>query len=266
MERETGHILLCRSLAYSDIEVELLNYDEELLAKVDRGQGPSTAGITAHRAADPRHPRHRDRARPADEVLGGAICRHHRHDRRRGDDYALVLHGKYAERNQKAPLHHQEIPRRTLLRPSSTTAASTSAPRSTLADPTAPASGAKTETEPLILVGGRLRHVADLVDPARPHRQRRAAAGLLLLRRADPGATCSISTGSPSWPRRTRSVTFIPVLSHAARRRRLGRASAASSTSVVGAQAARSSARRRGRRLCLRAAADDRRAARRCCS
>lgn len=33
MERETGHVLLCRSLPLSDIEVELLNYDEELLSK-----------------------------------------------------------------------------------------------------------------------------------------------------------------------------------------------------------------------------------------
>jgi propane monooxygenase reductase subunit len=33
MERESGHILLCRAIAYSDMEVELLNYDEEILAK-----------------------------------------------------------------------------------------------------------------------------------------------------------------------------------------------------------------------------------------
>ena len=33
MERETGHILMCRSMAYSDLEIELLNYDEELLSK-----------------------------------------------------------------------------------------------------------------------------------------------------------------------------------------------------------------------------------------
>ncbi|MEO0760827.1 MAG: 2Fe-2S iron-sulfur cluster binding domain-containing protein [Pseudomonadota bacterium] len=32
-EREQGEILLCRTLAYSDMEVELLNYDEELLSK-----------------------------------------------------------------------------------------------------------------------------------------------------------------------------------------------------------------------------------------
>jgi propane monooxygenase reductase subunit len=32
-ERETDHILLCRTLAYSDIVVELLNYDEDLMRR-----------------------------------------------------------------------------------------------------------------------------------------------------------------------------------------------------------------------------------------
>jgi propane monooxygenase reductase subunit len=32
-DRDTNHILLCRTLAYSDIEVELLNYDEDLLSR-----------------------------------------------------------------------------------------------------------------------------------------------------------------------------------------------------------------------------------------
>ena len=32
-ERETGHILLCRTLAFSDLTVELLNYDEDLLRR-----------------------------------------------------------------------------------------------------------------------------------------------------------------------------------------------------------------------------------------
>ena len=32
-DRETDHILLCRTLAYSDITVELLNYDEDLLSR-----------------------------------------------------------------------------------------------------------------------------------------------------------------------------------------------------------------------------------------
>jgi propane monooxygenase reductase subunit len=33
MEREQDHILLCRTLAYSDLAIELLNYDEELLSR-----------------------------------------------------------------------------------------------------------------------------------------------------------------------------------------------------------------------------------------
>lgn len=33
MEKEGGHILLCRAIAFSDMEVELLNYDEEVLSK-----------------------------------------------------------------------------------------------------------------------------------------------------------------------------------------------------------------------------------------
>ncbi len=32
-EKDSGHVLLCRTLAYSDIEVDLLNYDEEVLSK-----------------------------------------------------------------------------------------------------------------------------------------------------------------------------------------------------------------------------------------
>lgn len=33
VERESGHVLMCRAKALSDIEVELLNFDEELLGK-----------------------------------------------------------------------------------------------------------------------------------------------------------------------------------------------------------------------------------------
>jgi len=32
-EKDSGHILMCRTVAYSDVEIELLNYDEELLSK-----------------------------------------------------------------------------------------------------------------------------------------------------------------------------------------------------------------------------------------
>ena len=33
MEKDSGHVLMCRTLAYSDVEIELLNYDEEVLSK-----------------------------------------------------------------------------------------------------------------------------------------------------------------------------------------------------------------------------------------
>lgn len=33
MEKESGHLLMCRTLVHSDVEIELLNYDEELLSK-----------------------------------------------------------------------------------------------------------------------------------------------------------------------------------------------------------------------------------------
>src|SRR5246500_5347508 len=32
-ERETEHVLLCRTHAYSDLEIELLNFDEEMLSR-----------------------------------------------------------------------------------------------------------------------------------------------------------------------------------------------------------------------------------------
>lgn len=32
-ERDSGHILMCRAVAYSDVEIELLNFDEEVLSK-----------------------------------------------------------------------------------------------------------------------------------------------------------------------------------------------------------------------------------------
>ncbi len=47
-ERETDHILLCRTLAYSDITVELLSYDEELMHRsiaVKSYQATLTASI-----------------------------------------------------------------------------------------------------------------------------------------------------------------------------------------------------------------------------
>lgn len=33
MEKDSGHILMCRTLVHSDVEIELLNFDEEVLSK-----------------------------------------------------------------------------------------------------------------------------------------------------------------------------------------------------------------------------------------
>src|SRR6195952_1484806 len=44
-ERDTNHILLCRTLAFSDLTVELLNYDEDLMRRsiaVKRGDATIT--------------------------------------------------------------------------------------------------------------------------------------------------------------------------------------------------------------------------------
>jgi propane monooxygenase reductase subunit len=48
-EKETGHVLLCRTLAYSDITVELLNYDEDLMRRsiAVREYGAVLTGITS---------------------------------------------------------------------------------------------------------------------------------------------------------------------------------------------------------------------------
>ena len=48
-ERETDHILLCRTLAYSDIVVELLNFDEDLMRRsiAVKEYGATLAAITS---------------------------------------------------------------------------------------------------------------------------------------------------------------------------------------------------------------------------
>lgn len=48
-ERETNHILLCKTLAYSDLTIELLNYDEEVLSRsiAVREFAGAVVGVTA---------------------------------------------------------------------------------------------------------------------------------------------------------------------------------------------------------------------------
>ena len=42
-QKDTNHILLCRTLAYSDIVVELLNYDESEMRRPRTGHGTGSA-------------------------------------------------------------------------------------------------------------------------------------------------------------------------------------------------------------------------------
>ena len=77
----------------------------------------------------------------------------------------------------------KKYPERRVLRPARLGGIARRRRRRSSKDPTEPASGGRTETEPDGAGRRRLGHVADLVDPARSHGQRRAAAGLLLLRR-----------------------------------------------------------------------------------
>ena len=49
MEKEEGHILLCRTYAYDDVTIELLNYDEDML----RAGVPITTARTRVTAIDP---------------------------------------------------------------------------------------------------------------------------------------------------------------------------------------------------------------------
>ena len=55
MERDQEHILLCRTLAFSDLEIELLNYRRGTPRLLDPGQGFRCGGHRRH-AAYPRHP------------------------------------------------------------------------------------------------------------------------------------------------------------------------------------------------------------------
>ena len=114
MERDTDHILLCRALADSDVDVELLNYDEELLSKSIAVKDFSGA-IVDIKSADARHPPGGNHTRQSTQILGRPICRHHDQNLQGGDDYALVFHGKFAERNHGTQVHHQKIPRRKIL-------------------------------------------------------------------------------------------------------------------------------------------------------
>ena len=54
-EKESDHVLLCRTHVFSDAVVELLNYDEELLSRSIPVKTVECA-LSVDRDADPRYP------------------------------------------------------------------------------------------------------------------------------------------------------------------------------------------------------------------
>ena len=114
-EEAEGWTLLCRAHAYSDLEIELINYDEEMLR----------SGIAA-RARSARRASRRSRRSPHDIrrlVLSARRAarvqarpvRRHRDPRHRGRA-PLVLDGQHA-RARRARVHDQAVPGRHVLGP-----------------------------------------------------------------------------------------------------------------------------------------------------
>ena len=73
-ESETGHVLLCRTHAYSDVSFELLNYDEDLLSRSIAVKAFSGARRKDQRV-DVRHQVAGNRNRKAAEILGRPVRR-----------------------------------------------------------------------------------------------------------------------------------------------------------------------------------------------
>ncbi len=72
-EHETDHILLCRTLAYSDLTIELLNYDEDLMRRSIAVK--AFPGALQGQRADVRHQAAGNRDRKAAAILGRSVCR-----------------------------------------------------------------------------------------------------------------------------------------------------------------------------------------------
>ncbi len=110
-ESETGHVLLCRTHVFSDITVELLNFDEDLLSrsiavKEFGGRVVATSALTHDirlLEIEIERPLKFWAGQYVDLRLAGP-----RH-------YPRFLDGERAGRNEQASVHHQEISRRRIL-------------------------------------------------------------------------------------------------------------------------------------------------------
>ena len=112
-ESETGHVLLCRTHAYSDVSFELLNYDEDLLSrsiavKAFPGRVAKISALTSDiRLLEI------EIEKPLKFWAGQYVdltLRRRRHHPR-------VFNGERARRRHKPALHHQEISERGVLVP-----------------------------------------------------------------------------------------------------------------------------------------------------
>ncbi len=146
-ERDSGHILMCRAKAYDDLCIDLLNYDEGGAVEID--PRPELPGPHLEvRPAHPRHPRGRDRDRRSPEILGGTICRHHRHHRRRGRRLRARFPWQIRRAKPKASGSSSRNTPTANSPTSSTAEESASEPKSPSPDPTGCASGGKDGTDP----------------------------------------------------------------------------------------------------------------------
>ena len=223
-EKEAGGILLCRTIAYSDMEVELLNFDEELLSKSIavkeyKGQITSVERLTH----DIRTleitlsaPMKFWAGQYADITVttktGETITRSFSmaNTPEQTEKLQFIIK-KYPEGRFSGELDGGGIDVG-----ADVTVARTL--RKLL-----PARRPRRSPDPR---RRRLGHVADLVDPARPHRQRREPPGALLLRRPHPGrpvlprpdprADRGASATSPSTPFSATPTTTAPGAASAA--------------------------------------------------
>ena len=136
------------------------------------------------RRADVGHPAARNRNRKADEVLGRPVCRPDGQPRMADITRAFSMANAPSETGLIFASSSRNT--RTASFRRSSTAGWPPVRRRGRKGPYGTCFRREERPGPMLLIGGRLGHVAALVDPGGPYRERRAAAGALLLRCADP--------------------------------------------------------------------------------